>query len=181
MVPFKITSKLVHSSALQGITWSVHRVPFAAKWPANFPKGTVYDHPVISLDIFGTIAALSSANINPNRPLDGVNLTPYVTGEVNGRPHAATYMRKFDSGSFMIRSGDYKLVIPGRDEKVQLYNLIEDIGESTNIAYKDSETRNQLKQKLDSWTAELVEPRFLGLIHTESFQNKQKRAKENQK
>ncbi len=66
----------------------------------------------------------------------------------------------------MVRSGDHKLVIPGRDEKVQLYNVTTDIGETTNIAYKDSDTRDQLKHKLDAWTDELIEPRFLGLIHT---------------
>jgi arylsulfatase A-like enzyme len=158
-----------------------HRVPFAAKWPAKFPQGTEYDQPVISLDIFGTIAALSGAPLDPNRPLDGVDLTPYVTGQANGRPHEMTMMRKFDSGSFMIRSGNYKLVIPGRDEKVQLYNLNEDIGESTNIASKNPEIRDQLKQKLDSWSAELVEPRFLGLIHLKEFQENQKRAKERNK
>ena len=154
-----------------------HRVPFAARWPAKFPKGTVYDQPVISLDIFGTIAALSGAAIDSERPLDGVDLTPYVTGKIKGRPHDATYMRKFDSQSFMVRSGDHKLVIPGRDSKMQLYNLTEDIAESTNIAYKARQTRDQLKEKLDSWTSELVEPRFLGLIHTEAFQKNRKKAK----
>ncbi len=154
-----------------------HRVPFAARWPARFPKGVVYDQPVSSLDIFGTIAALSGAPIDPERPLDGVNLTPYITGESSGRPHDATYMRKYDSGSFMVRSGDHKLVIPGRDEKLQLYNVTTDIGETTNIAYKDPDTRDQLKRKLDAWTDELIEPRFLGLIHTEAFQKKNKKAK----
>lgn len=158
-----------------------HRVPFAARWPARFPKGVVYDQPVISLDIFGTIAALSNAPIDPKRPLDGVNLTPYVTGERSDRPHDATYMRKFDSGSFMVRSGDHKLVIPGRDEMVQLYNVTTDIGEKTNIAYKDSDIRDQLKHKLDAWTAELIDPRFLGLIHTEAFQENQKKAEDKQR
>ncbi|MCM2372645.1 sulfatase-like hydrolase/transferase [Aporhodopirellula aestuarii] len=158
-----------------------HRVPFAAKWPARFPKGVVYDQPVISLDIFGTIAALSGAPTDPERPLDGVNLTPYVTGERSGRPHEATYMRKFDSGSFIVRSGDHKLVIPGRDEKAQLYNVTTDIGETTNLAYKDSDIRDQLKNKLDAWTDELIEPRFLGLIHTEAFQKKNQKANGKQK
>ena len=158
-----------------------HRVPFAAKWPARFPKGSVYREPVISLDIFGTIAALSGAPIDPKRPLDGVDLTPYVTGQLSGRPHDATYMRKFDSGSFMVRSGDHKLVIPGRDAKVELYNVTADIGETTNIAHKHSDTRDQLKHKLDAWTNELIEPRFLGLIHLESFQQKNRKAKGQQK
>jgi arylsulfatase A-like enzyme len=137
----------------------------------------VYHQPVISLDIFATIAALSGAPTNPDRPLDGVNLTPYISGQIGGRPHEATYLRQFDSGRFMVRSGDFKLVVPGRDEQLQLFNLTSDLGETTNLAAVAPDIRDQLKQKLDSWTGELIEPRFLGLIHTAAYQ---KRQQENQ-
>ncbi len=158
-----------------------HRVPFAIRWTAKFPQAMVYDQPVISLDIFATIAALSGAPTDENRPLDGVNLAPYLTGEIGGRPHEATYMRKFDSGSFMVRSGDFKLVIPGRDAEPQLFNLTVDIGETDDLAERAPDIRDQLKQKLDSWTGELIEPRFLGLIHTEAFQKNQKNSTPKQK
>jgi arylsulfatase A-like enzyme len=45
------------------------RIPFAVQWPGHLPRGLVYDKPVISLDIFATIAALANAPIAPARPL----------------------------------------------------------------------------------------------------------------
>jgi arylsulfatase A-like enzyme len=41
------------------------RVPFAAQWPGRIPKGLVYQHPVISLDILATIAALPRPRLIP--------------------------------------------------------------------------------------------------------------------
>ena len=43
------------------------------------PPGTVYEQPVISLDISATIAA-AAAKLG-DRPIDGTNLLPYASGE----------------------------------------------------------------------------------------------------
>ena len=58
-----------------------------------------------------------SAPANPDRPLDGVNLMPYLTGKQSGDPHDAIYLRMFDKGAFAVRTGDHKLVIPARAVK----------------------------------------------------------------
>jgi len=154
-----------------------HRVPFVVQWKAGLPGGTRYDEPVLSLDIFGTIAALSGAQTDPARPLDGVDLVPYLTGADPGRPHEAIYMRKFDSQAYMIRSGGHKVVIPFEDAEPQLFNLIEDIGEENDLAAGEPAMLEELQGQLDAWTADLIEPRFLGLIHTDAWQKrKNKRA-----
>ncbi len=47
------------------------RVPFAMQWPGNIPAATVYDKPVISLDIMAT--ALAAAGVtNPQKLVDGL-------------------------------------------------------------------------------------------------------------
>ena len=153
------------------------RVPFAARWPGGLPRGEIYDHPVSSLDIFATIAALSDAPTDPQRPLDGTNLIPYLTAMKQGPPHEAIYLRKFDQQRYAIRSGNYKLVIPFRDAPIQLFNTTEDVSETQNIARQNDKVLAQLKQKLDHWTKQLVEPRFLGLIHTKAFQKRKKKTK----
>ena len=138
--------------------------------------GKVYDQPVSSLDIFATIAALAGTETDTDRPLDGVDLVPYVTGTKDGPPHEAIYLRMFDSQKYAIRSGDYKLVIPARNVKPQLYNLTADISESKNLALKHSGKLGELQQKLDAWTRTLVEPRFLGLIHTDAWKRRSQNA-----
>ena len=151
------------------------RVPFVVQWPGTLPQGMVYEKPVISLDIFATIASLVGASTE--RPLDGVNLMPYLTGKDDGTPHRTIYLRKYDQGKFAVRKDDYKLVIPSKDAKPQLYNLRDDISENKSIASKHPERLNELDKLRKEWASQLIEPKFLGLIHTEAFQKKLKRKK----
>lgn len=139
------------------------RVPFAAQWPGHLPKGLVYDKPVISLDIFATITALAGASADPARPLDGVNLMPYLSGENSGIPHETIYLRKFDQGAFAVRKGDYKLVIPKANATAELYKLSSDIGEKKNLARELPETLDQLEKLRNAWNQQLIEPVFGGL------------------
>ncbi len=143
------------------------RVPFAAQWPGHIPKGLVYEQPVISLDIFATIAALAQAPLDPARPLDGVNLMPYLTGEKSGAPHDAIYLRMFDRGVFAVRSGHSKLVIPTRDAPAQLFDLSQDLSESRNLAGTQAAEVARLEQLRQTWSAQLVEPVFEGLWSAE--------------
>jgi hypothetical protein len=64
------------------------------------------------LIFFATIAELAHAPVSPDRPLDGVNLLPYLNGTDSGSPHDAICIRKFDQQRYAIRSGNKKLVIP---------------------------------------------------------------------
>ncbi len=139
------------------------RVPFAVQWPGHLPKGLVYDQPVISLDIFATIAALAAAPANPARPLDGVNLIPFFTGKNSAAPHDAIYLRMFDKGAFAVWSGGNKLVIPGTGSAAELYNLTRDLAESKNLAATDPAVLSALEQRRVAWSQQLVEPAFPGL------------------
>lgn len=140
------------------------RVPFAAQWPAQLAAGSVYSEPVISLDIFATIAALAEVPVDPDRPLDGVNLIPYLEGEVTTRPHDTLYWRMFDKGAYAVRHGDQKLVIPGKDRPGELFHLGDDIGEQNNLAPDESGMFIELNEKRGVWEAELIEPVFDGLF-----------------
>ncbi len=139
------------------------RVPFAAQWPGHIPPGLVYEQPVISLDIFATIAALANAPLDAAHPLDGVNLMPYLTGQKSGSPHDAIYLRMFDRGAYAVRSGDYKLVISGKTNAPVLFNLTQDIGESHNLAATHTNELDNLEKKRAAWSAQLMPPAFDGL------------------
>jgi arylsulfatase A-like enzyme len=138
------------------------RVPFAMQWPGHLPTGMVYDQPVLSLDIFATIASLANAPINPERPLDGVNLIPYLTGLNHGAPHDAIYLRIPDRSGFAIRSGDYKLVRPTTNQPTELYDLSQDISESKNLADQKPEVVRELEKKYTDWSRRMLPPNALG-------------------
>jgi len=121
------------------------RVPFAAQWPGRIPAGLTYDRPVISMDIFATIAASSHSLISSARPLDGVNLIPYLTGEKTGDPHEALYLRMFDKGAFAVRDGRYKLVVPQTGASAELYDLSQDVAEKHNLAAERQDVVKRLE------------------------------------
>jgi len=154
------------------------RVPFALRWKGRITP-LVCEHPVSSLDIFATLAGLSGMSLNPQKPLDGVDLMPYVTGVNNEIPHKNIYLRKFDQGRLAVRDGNFKLVGFNNGSRLELYDLSKDVSESNNIAAQYPEKVNELKRIWDEWDEQLIDPTFLGLIHTETFQknmkNKQRR------
>jgi arylsulfatase A-like enzyme len=147
----------------RGSAWEAGwRVPFAMQWPGQLPKGMTYDRPVLSLDIFATIVALAGADANPKRPLDGVNLVPFLTGQNVGAPHDALYLRMSDRGTHAIRSGSFKLVVPATNQAAELYNVSEDISESKNLAKEKPELVRELAQKQIDWSRQMMSPSALG-------------------
>ena len=136
------------------------RVPFAMQWPGHLTNGMVYDQPVLSLDIFATITALAKAPINPEFPLDGVNLIPFLTGQKTGAPHDAIFLRIPDQSAFAVRSGEYKLVVPAANQAAELYNLSKDISELKNLAEVKPEVVRELEKKYADWSQQMTSSNF---------------------
>jgi arylsulfatase A-like enzyme len=132
------------------------RVPFVVQWQGHLPVGKKVDAPVNSLDISATAAAAAGAKFGSDeKKIDGIDLIPYITGEAQGDPHESLFWRFGTQRA--IRQGDYKLRQQG-DEPPQLFNLVNDIGETKDL----SSERPELVKKLDAayaeWNSELAEP-----------------------
>ena len=89
------------------------------------------------------------------------------------------FIRKFDSKVYSVRDGDLKLIVKKKSNVKELYNLKNDLSEQDNIAEKNQKDVKRLSAILDTWETELVDPLFLGLIHTKSWQNKMAKKKNN--
>ncbi|WP_310560562.1 sulfatase-like hydrolase/transferase [Flavobacterium sp.] len=148
-----------------------YRVPFAMQWKGTV-KPSVYENPISSLDIFATIAALSKVPIKKDRPLDGVNMIPYITGKNKGLPHETIYLRKFDEKGYSVRNKDLKLVLK-KDGVPQLYDLAKDIGEQNDIAQQYPEEVKKLEAIRKEWDSQLIEPIFKGLIMSKGKKTKE--------
>ena len=152
-----------------------NRVPFAMQWTAQIAP-MVYEYPISSLDILPTIAALTHAPLPADKPLDGVNIIPFLKGEKQERPHQTLYVRKFDNDLYSVRDGDMKLVTKKKNSVKELYNLQEDLGEENDLADAFPEEVKRLDSLRQNWDSQLIDPIFLGLIHTDRWK---KRSKEN--
>ena len=134
------------------------RVPFVMQWPGHLPKGLIFDQPVLSLDIFATIAALAKAPIKPGFPLDGTNLYPYLIGMKTGAPHDVIFLRMPERGAYAVRSGEFKLVVSGTDQPPELYHIATDISELKNIAKEKPEIVKRLQEKHLIWSQQMMPP-----------------------
>ena len=85
------------------------------------------------MDILPTIAALTDAPLTADRPLDRVNIIPFLKGEKQGRPHQTLYVRKFDDDLYSVRDGDMKLVTKKKNSIKELYDLKNDLGEEKRL------------------------------------------------
>lgn len=133
-------------------------VPFVMNWPNILKAGTIYNHPVSSLDIAPTFLALAGGEIPEIDNFDGVNLLPYILEEDTTLPHQELKWRFTISAA--IRDGDWKLIrLP--DRLPLLYFLPTDTSEQNNLSLKHIEKTKELLQKLGSWDVGLPHPVFL--------------------
>jgi arylsulfatase A-like enzyme len=125
------------------------RVPFLVQWKGHLPAGTVYDQPVIQLDILPT--ALAAAGVSPpaDAKFDGVNLLPYLEGKKEGAPHAALFWRFGEQTA--VRKGDWKLVNARDSNGKKLFNLKDDIGESRDLSATRPDKVKELQAAWDEW------------------------------
>lgn len=144
------------------------RVAFAMSWKGHLTAGRVDERPIIQLDVLPT--ALAAAGIAAKASeFDGVNLLPFVTGQVQGEPHDALYWRL--GGMMAIRRGDWKLVKTREGPLIDvdpsvlhdlteagLYNLSEDIGETRNRASERPEKVRELSDSWQQWNRQLAKP-----------------------
>jgi arylsulfatase A-like enzyme len=139
------------------------RVPMAARWPGVIPAGTKFTEPVSALDIMATIAAANGLPENAERPLDGVDLVPYLRDGKAGPPHKRIYLRMHDRGVFALREGAHKIVKPARDGDLLLFDLAADIGERENRSGAEATRVGDMLRQYETWNAELKPPAFPGL------------------
>lgn len=132
------------------------RVPFVAAWPGKIPAGTMFEHPVINLDIAATANALAGLPHDTQR-LDGVNLLPFLTGENKTAPHDALYWRWRSQAAVL--EFPWKLIVLDNHEKF-LFDVTRPDGELAinNHFAQHPNTAARLEAKLKNWSTGLKPP-----------------------
>lgn len=135
------------------------RVPFLMSWPGRLRAGATYAHPVISLDILPTAAAVAGASLPPGRKIDGVDLMPFLTGRSSVPPHERLFWRWGGGRRYAVREGRYKLV-KEESGQLQLFDLEADIGEQNDLSSTRPDLRDRLEKAYTSWNSEMIQPVF---------------------
>jgi uncharacterized sulfatase len=131
------------------------RTPFVAAWPGTLPAGAKFEHPVISLDVAATAAAI--AGLPHDDRLDGVNLVPFLTGRNQDAPHDTLYWRWRSQAAVL--EFPWKLIHLGDHDKY-LFNVAEPGAETAanNQLAGQPEIAARLEAKLAAWCKTLQPP-----------------------
>lgn len=151
------------------------RVPCIARWTGYLPVNTVITEPAIMMDWFPTISRITGTKL-PDHSIDGIDLWPLLTEKGAKGPHESLFFYYNDNELQGMRSGRWKLLfphsvvstegtelghdgLPGKNVRrkigVELYDLIEDMGESHNLADTRPEIVAALQEKAEAIRVEL--------------------------
>ena len=131
------------------------REPFYLKAPGTTKPGSISDTPVSGIDWYPTILELCGVPLPEKQKVDGVSLLPLLKGKsIPDRPlywHYPHYHGSSWKPGACIRDGDWKLIEFYHHDKVELYNLANDIGEQKNLATRQPKKTAELRAKLRAW------------------------------
>ncbi len=151
----------------KGTAWEGgQREPFIIKYPKVIPSGKVIEEPVMAIDILPTIAEETGASL-PKNIIDGKSVLKLLKGETDKGPQEAYFFYYRVNELFGVRYGKWKLYFPhryrtmdgkelGKDgfpgdyrmidmEEIELYDMQNDVSETTNVASKHPEIITKIK------------------------------------
>jgi len=150
-----------------------HRVPCIMHWPAQAAKGLVTDKMASTIDLLPTIATVTGSDL-PKAKIDGVDILPVIQGK--DETPRNEFWCYYGGELHAVKKGDWKLYFPreyrsynqhpaGKDgypgwtkqmpAGLELYNLKDDIGETTNVIGDHPEVLTELNKIADQARFEL--------------------------
>lgn len=136
------------------------RVPFIATWPDQIAAGQTVSAPVITTDVYKTVAEIAGIDMADDIVSDGENLLGVLANQdaMQDRPlfWAGRKCKKKCVDFGAVRKGNYKLLTAQR-EAPQLFNLENDIGESVDLRSKERAIYDELTGIYAQWYAQMPE------------------------
>jgi arylsulfatase A len=140
------------------------RVPCIMRWPTQIPRDGIVRELGATIDILPTLATLAGAKLPADRIIDGRDIWPLIKMQPGAKtPHEA-YFYYWGQHLQAVRGGPWKLHFPHSYTKpspaggaakpgvyatkeigLELFNLEQDIGESTNVAAQHPEVVKRLQ------------------------------------
>ena len=138
------------------------REALIVRWPGKIEPASLCTAPMSTVDFYPTFLAIAGLKAQKNQILDGVSLLPLLKGKKTKLkrdtlywhyPLAKPHFLGGRSGG-AIRTGDFKL-IEFFNDRIELYNLGEDISEKNNLAEKMPRKAAELQKRLAKWRKEV--------------------------
>lgn len=154
-----------HNKPLSSGKGSAHeggiREPMIVSWPGVTGKGTSTNDYLIIEDFYPTILEMARIDhYETVQQIDGLSFTSILKGNsssTNDRPLFWHFPNNWGptgpgiGATSTIRKGDWKLIYYHVDQKFELFNIPNDIGESENLARKEPEVKKRLAKELGDY------------------------------
>jgi arylsulfatase A-like enzyme len=142
------------------------RVPCVVVWPGKVKPGSTNDALFSSLDFYPTLLEMLGLKSSPGQTFDGVSQVRALLGR--GRPRDTVFCHFphfsqlgpeaecFEVPGTWVRRGDWKLIRRYCDnedqtDRFELYNLKDDLGETTNLAATMPDKVKELNVLIDGF------------------------------
>ena len=139
------------------------RVPFIARWPGQIKPGVVSNEILHVVDLFPTLADIAGAKVPADRPIDGVNQMPFLTGTTEKSAREGfVYFIKSELRAAKWR--DWKMhfvweVEPNAGanhlETPYLFNLVQDPKEESDVSSTQGWVRGPIRKMVDAFQQSL--------------------------
>jgi len=155
------------------------REPCIMRWPGKIPAGAESRDMFMTIDLFPTIAKLIGAEL-PKHPIDGLDVWPIISRQAGAKNPHDSYWFYYEVNQLQaVTTGDgrWKLQLPhtyrtlagkpgGSDgvpapyqnrklETAELYDLVNDLGEATDVATQHADIVQRLKAEAEKARLEL--------------------------
>ncbi len=157
--------KHTHNVPLSSGKGSMHeggvREPMMVSWPGVVKPGSSTDQYLIIEDFFATILEMAGVDQNSAvQDIDGQSFVPMLKGKqmnYQERPLVWHYPNEWGptgpgiGAASAIRLGDYKLIYYHQDQRMELFNISEDIAEEQNLVEENPAQQKVLAKKLSDY------------------------------
>lgn len=127
------------------------RVPLIAYWPGKISAGNATDHISYFGDFYTTFAELAGVSLDNTDTLNSISLVPTLMGTGDQPAHDYLYWEFYEQGSRQaVRKGPWKAVRqPMFEGPIELYNLDDDLSESTDVAEANAEIVEEMRNLME--------------------------------
>lgn len=159
------------------------RVPLILHWKKKIRPQVDDKNIIVGMDLMPTLVELATGK--KMEGVDGKSYSSVLNGKENwenrtvfwhsrkARPHSTG-----DSKCSVIRKGDFKLLHFFKEDRVELYNLKEDISEENNLAESESTRTQKMLAELKTWKTAYLTPEKMNMKKRAKRRAKQKAKQE---
>ncbi len=132
------------------------RVACMVRWPGEITAGTVCRQPLLSCDLLPMFVRAGGGTLPKEIVFDGHDPTAALAGEEDS-PHEALFFKY--RGYQAVRRGQYKLIRAAENKPYRLFDLDDDLAETTDLAARKPKLAASLQARFDQWLKEILQSR----------------------